>query len=833
MEPVIKVILIQGLETFVAIRKQTFKVFIVTPPLISTRKLLSLPGKNFVEYSHDTVRIIFSDPVQHSVLFQKDSFSLLRTTNDKTLIFPVPSEMYGVSGNLFITIYQSDVIVETTSVYLIGRSYCRLDDCIICMDAIINARCLPYTHSVFLLVIISVSVCLLFAVFFFFARYFLSPLYHFLMFFMACCMCCKRDTRIQRTASRKIAKIRNNVAYWLSPDKEESVNGSPRVERGSDTESENSSASAPRASKSPATLVLGLVLLSLPFILSTPTPISSLHKLPGLDFAGSILDECRDGVTIPSTSTTCVHLTPSTQKCTVNFDVIATVPHTQTGACITIVDTNTHHMVDFRVFYVALEHIWTTGNCYKASSFDFHSQANRPCSNPLNPTICPNGCGIADRTGHGTLTNPLVTSYSGETDCYRTCGSALCGCWLSLDSCMYYGWSVIGKAPFYEVCETIKQELRPIVILAVISGASLVEFATLDGDTHKTMSNITFSPIGTFQGDPIDLGDNRFITNLADSTHSLGRASKLNQPILGTLGEIQANTVAELTQAGQHIRYAEHLVDIKRERMEVFFRPTRPHADNYHTEPTTYPIPGMYVGNIFEVGPASGQFYTNATHAPGFQFKLSTTSPYTFTREVTTVCPQAVYWTGGGYRKSPKGVTLLFNMTSSCLAGMSSVTVNGDVDLWTHSVILTDVLTTIAVKLGTAKEANSITVNFVGSGGTVSLPVSFTAIADTTVTLPDGRNVTTDVPETSGGASVLDWLAKLLDSFIKGDLNWVVWIIVGLSITGAIILAIGITAGTIVFVVSVAAPALAPMLGPLLTISKFLPMFTPDKAKSN
>jgi len=827
------------------------------------RRLLSVTDDEvvFLEYKEPIIRLSFTSKGTHQVHFRKESFQDLVITDNGTMTYIVPDALYTHSGLLVLTIYRDAKLVSVQSVDIIGATMCRLRDCIICSDAIQNLGCLSaYQQFMLFLVVSSFGILILYC-----CRspilYLLKIALFLILFVGATLIGCfiprfmpARVRDIQAAAANKLPSLNSISPYSTvpteeAPDEAELSLGAEEVlERKIPTKEGRPKPAkktpylgkqVARASTISQIVVntLLFVLLFSPLVFAVPTKHdlffnklirSSLGEVPsGLLPAQS----CVTGITIPATSTTCFALNSTHQNCTTVLNTLASIPFVGGSACYTFVDGNHHILFDLIFHYGYVVANWTLGTSYYTANYTVATATKFVCENPLSSSGCAlscNNCASGDpgcgRTAYGQLTGPAV-QYSGDTTCKMIDAHVLDQCSWLFPNCLFNGYSIVPDTNYLEVKPIGDLYYYPAIIAYYTDHTQPLLVRYLDTrESYKFMDNITVRTSGILQAKVPRVEGYSFVRTYYGDEY-LSYASKPNHPIKGELGEIQADTVTELYEAGSHLSYAPSLVDRLYSGPTVKFTNAQTAALKFNTDPTRIKLPSLVEGD---------EFYADDTHltaiiydAPEVLLDIKTVGALTVTRKIALVCPVAVIWAVNGYYASRKGSTIFLNATSSCADGgvtFKIVDANQNIDLWTHSSQVKTTLSHPAINFNPSSSVVKFTLRVIGSGGTIDIPVEYTALKDTQVTPTQPGNSTDGIPlpDDPNSASCAGWFgwincyidsfAKYLDDFILGHTNWWMTILMGAVIVAVVIAALVLTIGA-----AIATFQVLGLIGPITT----------------
>lgn len=831
--------------TFETSRVETRLIRVAVPKiqvLPHSRRLLDTQTI-FVELYREVLRLTFTVEGTHAVMIRKDTYSRLYMTQNKTLTILLPEELFVVSGALEITVHQDGVIVFADSVYLVGTTICRLKDCTFCVDAIDNFRCLTTKVQIVIVLVIISGIAIVCMYTWRPVKALITALVNVLWFMIACVFFCLRPSHRPRIISNVIDAVKKytrKVKYYLEPEDSDARAPSESVpldEEGESEDSEPENSVAPFVPPPPArpvrknqksrrpgsasvgnlaVIIVFLGLLSAVFGHRGLT-LEQLLDNKGIAHNGDILSSCHDGLTLSGNQVNCISINATFETCSTSLSIRATLPYALTALCLTLKDADGNAVGKIVVGYLAMEVVVENEHLYETSDTTLHTQTVQHCHNPFYETICPNACHMnTDRTAAGTITDPLVTTYSGRSGCYKGCGSLACGCALSFDSCVSFGWSLIGSANYYTVKRNTNHYSRPIAFIGVLAGNIVVDFAYVDGFDFKNVSNI-FVAFDTISGfNDVNLDGLKLIQTW-DGRNYLGAANEVNVPLFGQLGDIQVNTPSQLITPTQAMRIAPDLVSQDLFGTHASFAKKMSGAAFFEADTSKVLLPGMFRGEPYDF--INNKIQVNLTRTPSIAFGLRTNGTYTFTREKLVVCPSGVHWVSSGFYSSSRGSTTILNLTSTCATGLALVTISdGTVDLWTHSVYLIPLLVqSISINYNPPVSKVKFILTVKGTTTSLSFPIEFAARPD-----PRVQQDNSTAPADSPSGTVEDFfngVVNWFDNFFLGNSGIISALIIAAIITSVVVLGLLIIGSSLAAIFVFVVPSVATGLPAIAALS--------------
>jgi hypothetical protein len=646
-------------------------------------------------------------------------------------------------------------------------------------------------------------------------------------------LCC-RQTKALNKLTRKINSVKSQAQYWLSPhgkesNEEEEQDMEPEIVESGETQDEpmtpiqklreevrrkkeqSKRKSSGVSTKVPIISYIVIFAFLLPLVLSKP------FTVPHPD---GHMNNCVDGLSIPSSATTCNVINSTFENCTTSFDLTFTIPFAGGALCSKLLDAGGNLVGSVVVGYIGLEAVLHTTVDYYTSKWQLAYQSAQHCYDWTNPQLCNHHCddchdSICPRNAFNTLSAPGVTSYSGKSTCDRTVGGPLVGCLFVDPACVFSGYGIIPEGEPVEVRSISTTTFKPVMGFAVGLTDDNSDGIQWNGflDAPVTQSGVRLEQIGVFNIGQLGFGQRKLIRNGTRSV--LMEASPKDAPISGAIGDIQAPGVLDITSPSLNLKFSTELVKKSLQLKTATYSASSPGIHAYYHVPSDQVLPNVFDGNIWydDLGTLS----SNLTVTPPALFRIRTLHPVTYVRQVIIVCPVFVVWIADGLYSDPRGCSVLINASSSCADGFVHVTADKSyIDIHSEVVNLATSTYTIAVRFGTDRAANDFSLCLHGNSHTACHQVQFTAKQNVSLDPNGDQPANPAIPNPNAGDSLWtafwNWVAKTIDQFFTGKLAW--WgtaIGIVLVIVAVAFVVVTILAGAIALL-AILSPYLAPIL---------------------
>jgi len=213
-------------------------------------------------------------------------------------------------------------------------------------------------------------------------------------------------------------------------------------------------------------------------------------------------------------------------------------------------------------------------------------------------------------------------------------------------------------------------------------------------------------------------------------------------------------------------------------------------------------LPGDVNGNYWTYDPASGRVNVDIPSSGDVQYAIRSAA-FTFTREITEVCPVASFISADGCYNCQAGSEAHIIARSDCLSGSASLSVNVDyITLSTRYILLSEASTKLLINFVTTQAMNDFTITITSdSGKSANVIVSFVAVngenigfSNTTVINPT-ENPAPPVKHHKKHYNWHQWLRRLFrweDSWVKSFFLYIG--IIAIAVIGLAVMLCGLPA---------------------------------------
>jgi hypothetical protein len=687
--------------------------------------------------------------------------------------FVLPNNVFDISGHLEVEIITQRGVEYDNLFQIIGRMDCIFVDCFLCKEAFDNFSCLPMSYQAGLVIFCIVFGCLVIA---------LCPAVAYLTyfscsFFWCACSCCWRTTsKMHKTKAFK------NAQQWAK-GKTDNITELITVK-----DSEGKSLLDNKT-------MLILIIMFLPLVLGTDT----------------ICDN--GGLTIAGTQQTCttsdnLHY----QTCSIHYNFQGTISKPGLSSCFTLVDGMGNVTFTGELTYVNLTNTILLNRAYYTSEWEGYSESTHRCygAGPCGTRSCERCC--TDKSADGQLVSTQVLNYPGVSTCHTSCGCATCdGCFYCDSSCLYSGYGIVPICSRVFQVQTLGQSLLTPTLRLTLTpfqgGPPEITYVTLTGVPVTTASGAHINLIGTLVGDSSAFGSQSVVNWVGTNVSWVYTVSPINQPQRGTIGDIQADTLADLQMPTiNSFRYSQDIV----QHLTDDFVDVYNFADSglKTVQSLMDPFPMVLAGNSWSYQGNSLQGLI--TNGGALIYKFDTPQKIQYTVNTLTTCPKQLTptlrnnLTVAGCFNCDEGFQINITLMSKCAPGPITLKA-GDttITLFTKALILNTYATDCMIYGSTTQPQNDFTLFFIGTGSTMRLQIQFTATRKTVISNDtsnrgqdfsgpgpaDGNDINNTFND--DGFDIRDWIPDWFLSFFGFDLaNWVNWFIFVFEIVLIIIIII-------------------------------------------
>jgi hypothetical protein len=756
-----------------------------------------------------TVVATFSDVNStHFVMVRKNDYSSYEEVTGLVYRLEVPDTVWLTSGYLLVQLYSGKTLLKEESFPVVAVVTCRMHDCIICLDAFENWKCLPALYKAviigMLITLFTLFICLLphtIRIIWFFV-------YYFLWMPIAFCFNFSRKFRkvpAIRDASRKMSDRVSRAKKYFTPDDESkdielnegsgnsSGDGLPRV---LDSDSSAGSArSRPTGSRSSSRLFsFGIIAMMC---------ISGINA------------QCSSGTVIPVELKSCVSDGPGKQACDMEFEAEITIPYTGGKACLSLT-ANDQVVTHIEMTYSKMTEIVNINHLYYTSGWSIDSQSKHRCRSAGNcvDTKCEK-ISQDDYNAYGELDKDTILNVPGLVSCTRKSGGLAYGCGLPAAGCIFGRYGIEPNGPIYDVAELVTLKHQP-TLSVVLSGSKGNVYDEEDVDIVGIDDKFYAVDVlidGNLEGDLTLFGDRKAIAG--NGYHYIGFASTVNSPTHNLPGDIQANSPEDFSTGLNRDSFIwdETMISTMAQDTEYTYTSTSQGISTIASA-ANWKLPLIVDGNnwYFE----DNLLKANVQDGGALVFTVKSDGNFGAIVYSDVVCPKAVLNHVSGCYGCPQGSVANITLTSVCKSGLVLVTASdAEISIWSTAVnaLASADSPTVSRIVLIAFDPNSAEVNFdmhfLGNGGNDTVHIEFTAIQIADV-VNETVDTSTDLESKARSGSIWDdiedFFAKTIpdffDGIFKGSGSWWEYLIFAALGLGVIVLLAALLPGLFSFIKS-------------------------------
>jgi len=267
--------------------------------------------------------------------------------------------------------------------------------------------------------------------------------------------------------------------------------------------------------------------------------------------------------------------------------------------------------------------------------------------------------------------------------------------------------------------------------------------------------------VGTFAGDITYFSTGKFITQVGDSHAWFGSASEPNAPVAGSVGDIQSADISYPTHpsiTSYVFPFSSVVASLQDTKMSYVF------PANGINVLMRYPKLPTTIGS--EIWSWDGQQFTAfSLKSAALLVMLSSPAGFQVSRTISTVCPSVRFINGSGCYDCISPAVLTFEGSSTCLSGQVSVVKEeGSWTPVTASVFLDVVTKIFYISIDATKKYQDGKIQFVGTGGSISVDFEFEAFSDINIQNDTITNDTSVPAHTSSSHHSWDFFGKWFPS---------------------------------------------------------------------
>lgn len=236
-------------------------------------------------------------------------------------------------------------------------------------------------------------------------------------------------------------------------------------------------------------------------------------------------------------------------NCYINTNALLILTHLHAQACLTLVTQDEGMLIGtINITLDSTVALTPTALMYYTSHFKAIHMSRKACANSQycdSVTDC-SKTNFTDPTADGALYGS-VTRYPGISLCSDTCGCWGCQCFNCAEACTLSRYALSPIPSLYQVRRILPGVIQPTITVSsdlngVLNTTELT--ITSSGGDLVGFDNLTLTYYGTGTKE-IFTGDDRLI--MSQGQQWFAKASQVNAPIAGMVGDIQGNSQASFT----------------------------------------------------------------------------------------------------------------------------------------------------------------------------------------------------------------------------------------------------------------------------------------------
>jgi len=417
-----------------------------------------------------------------------------------------------------------------------------------------------------------------------------------------------------------------------------------------------------------------------------------------------------------------------------------------------------------------------TQRLYYTGYWDLYTESSKRCYNAGECTThnCDTLNSTADYDAYGELDNPIVLGWPGRTYCDASCGCAGCGCFYCNDGCLFSRFAIVPhNTSVYSVEQAIALVREPVISYSIFDGVSTHTGEITMSSPTTSDAFLSMSVVGSLSENPTFFGTNKFIFDTSSSQAWYGPACEQNIPVIGSLGDLQAESGAyPLTESRVAFNFDFQSVTHSTGQNKATYVVSSNGARHLPSLPQFHMVIGFYYLSATD-GLITGHSSTPSTTV----VNMLSLDTVTITSVVTQVCPEISALNGTGCYDCGTPATVYVNMRATCTPGYLRITSSsGNVTVATSSVYATFYNEHLPIQVYVFERYVSFTLAFFDSTNVARyVDFSFEAVEFVNVNTDEITTpVDTDTDQTPdgykldflGGLGLPRWLSCTLDVII-------------------------------------------------------------------
>jgi hypothetical protein len=664
-------------------------------------------------------------PEWTNILTTKDGLSNMNNCTNMTRCDVLLGPRYFINpGKVKVVVFYNDTLQMEKEFDIGIQTRCEVPNCVFCSSMYYDFVCYPPMFKVFLITLLVAAFLAILIMIGFVVK--LIWKYSLLGKLFRCCKECKNRRRNKRE---------NDEEAGFTEYTEEEI------------QSAEDYTSRTKKNKKNAGRNVQLFAIALLFTFAIP------GLLPLVDAA-----PCAQGITISSEASQCLY-DGDIETCTIHVNSLLSIPGPGLSSCLTILDDKEEVLATVEISFermierAPLQVLYYTAPWGGASMSERNCPWEYMCGDSLNPGGCSSYNPVNDPSAQGLIPS-WIMAYQGTSRCDSQCGCAGCGCFSCAASCVYSRGAIIPFAGIVEVARPISIHRSPVIKVTITTDStSNTEEKEGKNEDIVILTNFTLRVEGSLSGSTTIFGAEKITTSAFDSR--MGTASEVNAPVVGSLGDIQANNPASLGPWGQYKLAA-----------GLFTANPTSASTNY-----AFAGSGWHVRSVHDILPTtrgtttwtkSGATLVGLNTDPGaLLLTLQTPQGFSVQRRVNVVCPEVTKAVLSGCLSCDQSATLTITARSTCAEGMALVTATGTLTILTTSITLTDAPKEFNIRVHSAERENSGTLTLTSGPHSASIDYSGNLYPEELVVIVNGTFDVNNDPDASGGVDISDWFSDL------------------------------------------------------------------------
>jgi hypothetical protein len=679
-----------------------------------------------ISLNNDAIKISMLSQVTMIYIISKDSiietgiFSSSVTLNLK-------EEFFTSSGSINVKLNMNNVLCKEQDFQITGRQNCLISDCILCYSTISSYSCSPPTVklTIILMIVMVILMCLALV------PCSIALIQSFCSVAIIPCSCCYERLKMKE----KIRMMKEAIIA-------QSQNAYPGMRRrtiikdSQDLEKFDEERIVCRVHSSLENIRCAIH--DKKNCLSDECSITKRYKCKNNKCSYFILfmmflticsaTTCSNTYSIEAQAQNCVSNGVNSMICSVVSNTQLTIQEIGLSACITI-SINGSLLATVDITYLNSSYLVSDEIDYYTSGWLSYSSYVHYCYTPAgNP--CPNSCAGAssDTSVEGVITDANVVGFTGMGRCDRTCGCISCAsCFYCVASCLFSSYAIQPNGAVYVVRSPNAITLIPFVRILITYQNGTIFSQDVQVGQLVNQPGLIINPIGSFIKEISILSDQKLIVGPGSW---LGFASNQQQPIAGSIGDIQSDSQNDL-YSGKFI-YDSSIAEYTNQQTSAVYSFYTQGIDSISSATQ---LPASIDGTIWSLNSA-GQLTGLLNSAGALLIALQTSSSYQLTNKINVICPQLISCSNAsGCYNCQTGSTVTVTIFSSCLSGTILMSYSGSASLGQPTLTISTTPESYIVYFQVEESEADVIIDFYYGPNSASCEFSFYAVSNVSLTL--------------------------------------------------------------------------------------------------